>query len=88
MSFPNNNKKRLGRSVSNFNQEIWVQHRYDIVFKGNLAKGSAPCLLQQLVDTGDKFLAEASRYDLIWGIGFRFYDTRALQPPLWPERNR
>ena len=70
MSSPNSAQpKRLGRSVSNFNQGIWVQHRYDIVLKGNLAKFSAPPILQQFVDTGDNFLAETSPYDFVWGIG-------------------
>ena len=88
MSSPNPiQKKHLGRSVSNFDQALWVQHRFVIVFKGNLAKFSAPPLLQQLVDTGDKFLAEASSYDLVWGLGFRSDDTRALQPPHWPGLN-
>ena len=50
MSSPNSAQpKRLGRSVSNFNQGIWVQHRYDIVLKGNLAKFSAPPILEQFV---------------------------------------
>ena len=88
MSSPNPaQQKRFGRSVPSFNQELWVQHRYDIVFKADLAKCSAPPLLQQLVDTGDKFLAEASPYDLVWGIGFTCDDRRALQPPLWPGLN-
>ncbi|MEP2260958.1 MAG: NADAR family protein, partial [Paracoccaceae bacterium] len=88
MSSPNPaQQKHLGRSVSTFSQELWAQHRYEINFKGNLAKFSAPPLLQQLVDTGDKFLAEASPYDLVWGIGFRSDDARALQPLPWPGLN-
>ena len=75
MSSPNPaQQKHLGRSVSNFSQELLVQHRYDIVFKGNLAKFSAPPLLQQLIETSDKSLAEASPHDLVWGIGFRSDD--------------
>ena len=58
-------QKRLGSPVSNFNQEIWECHRYAIVFKGNLAKVSPFPLLQQLLDTGDKFLDEASPHDLV-----------------------
>ena len=44
-------QKRLGRSVSNFNQGLWVRPRYDIVYKGNLAKCSTPPFRQQLLDT-------------------------------------
>ena len=52
-------QKYLGRSVSNFIRDIRERHRYDIVLKGNLAKFSAPPLLQTFV-TGDEFLAESS----------------------------
>ena len=67
-------QKRLGRSVSNFNQGLWERHRYNIVYKGSLSKFSPPPFRQQLLDTGDKFLAKASPYDLVWGIGFRAAD--------------
>ena len=77
----------FGHSVPNFNQEHWEQHRCDIVVKGNLAKFLAPSLRQQLVDTGGKFLAEASPHDPVWGIGFRTDDMRAFQPPRWPALN-
>ena len=73
-------QKHLGRSVFKFNYELWERHRYDIVLKGNLAKFSAPPLLQQLLDTGDKFLDEASPYDLVWGIDFSADDMRAFCP--------
>ena len=60
-------QKHLGRSVSNVNQHLWKRHRWDIV-NGNLAKFSVPPLLQQLIGTGDKILAEASPHDLIWAL--------------------
>ena len=80
-------QNHLGRSVSNFNKDLWERHRHDIVFRGNLAKLSASPLLQQLLDTGDKFLAEANPYGLIWGIGFRADDMRALHPQHWQGLN-
>ena len=73
-------QKRLGRSVSNFNQGLWERHRYDIVYKGDLAKFSTPPFRQQLPDTGDKFLAEASPHDLVRDIDFRAADWQALRP--------
>ena len=36
-----------------------------------------------LLDTGDKILAEASPYGLMWGIGCRADAIPARQPPLW-----
>ena len=80
-------QKRLERSVSNFNQGLWERHRYDVVCKGNLAKFSIPPFRRQLVDTGDKFLAEASPHDLVWGIGFKAADWQALRPPQWRGLN-
>ena len=81
-------QKHLGRLISNFNQKLWVLHRWDIVFNGSLTKFSFPLLLQQLVGTGDKILAEASPHDLISGIGFRAEDMRAFRPPLFQPFGR
>ena len=39
------------------------------------------------LDTGNKLLAEASPYDLIWGIGYRADAIPARQPPLWRGLN-
>ena len=61
-------QKHLGRSVSNFNQDLWERHRWDVVFNCNLAKFSVPPLLEQLIGTDDKILAEASPHDLIWAL--------------------
>ena len=30
--------KQLGREVENFDEEVWCKHRWDIVYRGNLAK--------------------------------------------------
>ena len=35
-----------------------------------------------LLDTEDRILAEASPYDLIWGIGYRVDHVFVSQPPL------
>ena len=80
-------QNRLGRSVSNCNQGLWERHRYGIVYKGNFAKFSTPSFRQQLLDIGDKFLAGASPYDLVWGIGFRAADWQALRPQQWRGLN-
>ena len=58
-------QKRLRRFESKFNQGLWERHRYDIIYKGNLAKVSTTPFRQQLLETGDKFLAQASLHDLV-----------------------
>ena len=81
-------QRRLGKTVSNFNQELWEQHRHGIVLRDNPAKSSVPSRLQQLVDTVNEILAKASPYDLIWGIGLRAGDPQALRPSIWPGLDR
>ncbi|KAG9013113.1 hypothetical protein FRB90_006252 [Tulasnella sp. 427] len=63
--------KDLGRQVSNFDEDVWVTHRYDIVLAGNKAKFTAiPEIKEELLATGDRILVEASPFDKIYGIGF------------------
>ena len=40
-----------------------------------------------ILDTGDRFLVEASPYDLIRGIGYSIDHVSARQPPLWRGLN-
>lgn len=70
-------QKRFGRIVKGFDPEIWKQHRFNIVVKGNLAKfGQNPKLKKKLLETGDQILCEASPYDKIWGIGLCIKDPK------------
>ena len=63
-------QKRLGRLVKNFNQKVWLDNCYDIARRCNIAKFSQnPDLLEVLVSTRGKSLAEASTEDCVWGIG-------------------
>lgn len=62
--------KKLGKKVKNFNEEIWKQHREQIVYQGNLLKFSQNEYLKKyLLSTDDKIIVEASPTDTIWGIG-------------------
>lgn len=64
--------KALGRRISPFDEETWVAHREEIVYRGNLYKfGQDEELKKTLLDTGSLILVEASPYDRIWGIGFK-----------------
>jgi hypothetical protein len=63
--------KLLGRQVKNFDGVIWNECRYDVVLEGALLKFSQNKQLKKiLLDTGNSILAEASKYDSIWGIGY------------------
>ena len=62
--------KALGRKVENFDSDLWREHRFAVVLRGNLAKFSQNEELKQFIfSTGDAILVEASPTDNIWGIG-------------------
>ncbi|MFT5686940.1 MAG: ribA/ribD-fused uncharacterized protein [Myxococcota bacterium] len=80
--------KSLGRKVRGFSDKRWKKNREEIVYQGNLAKFSQnPDMLQQLLETGDRILVEASPLDRIWGIGLRGDDPRASDRKQWQGLN-
>lgn len=80
--------KRLGRIVKGFSTPMWDREKYGIVYNGNYAKFSqSDRLLDFLMSTGDKVLAEASPYDTVWGIGWRAEDPMAKNPATWRGEN-
>jgi len=80
--------KALGRKVKNYSEAVWLSHREEIVFTGNLAKFSQnPDLRAFLLATGNQILVEASPVDAIWGIGLAADDPRAKNPSEWPGLN-
>lgn len=83
-----NNAKSLGRKVKNFDMEIWDQHKYEIVKKGNFLKFSQNEALKEfLLSTDNKIIVEASPYDAIWGIGMLETDPDVQNPLLWKGEN-
>lgn len=80
--------KRLGRMVQGFNEDAWVQQRFQIVVRANLEKFSQNQALGRfLLDTGDRVLVEASPVDAIWGIGLAADHPDAGRPDRWPGLN-
>ncbi|MBK8624503.1 MAG: NADAR family protein [Saprospiraceae bacterium] len=80
--------KKLGRLVSNYNEDIWVQNRYEIVLMGNQYKFEQnPDLKTFLIETGDKILVEASPVDPVWGIGLASDHEDAINPSKWQGLN-
>ena len=69
--------KKLGRFVQNFNQSVWDTEKYEIMKIGLIEKFSQNTLLkQELLNTNDAILVEASPYDTIWGIGLNEQDAK------------
>lgn len=70
------NIKKYGRSVKNYDDEIWNKYRYKVMLDGVYAKFSQnPELKIKLLQTYNIVLVEASPYDKIWGIGFGAKDA-------------
>jgi ribA/ribD-fused uncharacterized protein len=77
--------KSLGRKVSNYNETIWIAHREEIMYEVCYAKFSQiPSYREWLLGTGELHIAEASPYDVIWGIGLEENDPLAEDPATWP----
>lgn len=82
------NQQKLGRQIQGFVPAQWDKHKIGIVWYGNYLKFTQhEDLRARLLATGDKILAEASPYDLIWGIGFRAKNDLALEQKNWKGQN-
>ena len=79
--------KSLGRKDHNFDEAIWRQHRYKIVYDGNLAKFSQNENLKKRLCETTGILAEANPLDNIWGIGLAIDDVRASNMNTWQGLN-
>jgi ribA/ribD-fused uncharacterized protein len=83
-----NAAKALGRNVAGFNDQAWLQHRYEIVVRANRAKFSQnPELNNYLKETASRIIVEASPVDSIWGIGLAQDDVNASNPNAWQGLN-
>lgn len=80
-------QKAAGRLVRGFKADVWNKVAKDFVFKANLAKFSDPNLRQQLMDTGDREIVEASPTDKIWGIGLGMGDKNLTDKTKWQGTN-
>ena len=62
--------KELGRQVLGYDDQIWNDHKFDIVRLGNIHKfNQNPEFAEYLIKTDNRVLVEASPVDTIWGIG-------------------
>jgi hypothetical protein len=80
--------KQIGREVQGFDEQLWAQHRFDIVVRGNRAKfGQHEDLKAFLLSGRNRVLVEASPVDRIWGIGLAEDDVRVQEPEAWRGLN-
>ena len=80
--------KRIGKTVTPFDDTAWDNVRYDILKAGLRAKFTQnEDLKHKLLSTGQSILAEASPYDSIFGIGLAADVACDISPSEWPGRN-
>lgn len=80
--------KILGRTIKDFDPDVWDNHKFDIVVNGNRLKfGQNKILLKRLLQTGNKYIAEASPHDKIWGIGLAAAQAIKIPQEKWPGKN-
>ena len=80
--------KRMGRQVPNFDPKIWAMHDKEIVFFANFLKFTQNEKLKTfLLETGNKYLAEASPFDSKWGIGISEQTAKTMHPNRYPGSN-
>ena len=80
--------KKLGRLVTGFEEQVWQEHRFEIVVRGNLAKfAQNPQLGEFLQNSQNRVLVEASPRDQVWGIGLEEKDSRVMNPEEWRGQN-
>lgn len=80
--------KSLGRKISNFNDKVWDEHKYQIVKQASYLKFSQNESLQEfLLSTGEKIIVEASPVDNIWGIGMAEDHPKIANPMEWQGEN-
>ena len=81
--------KKFGRTrFPEFDAELWDKTCYAIVKRGIRAKFEQnPDLLNLLLNTEEKVLAECSAKDTKWGIGIAVDDAERYQPNKWKGKN-
>ena len=80
--------KRLGRTVKNFDDDVWDENFMTILHKGTSAKfNQNPALRRLLLSTSPRRIGEASEHDLRYGIGFNIVSLPASIPSLWRGEN-
>lgn len=80
--------KALGREIKNYNDKAWECVRLGYMVYANYLKfNQIRDYKNQLLETGDKILVEASPHDTIWGVGLDENDSRILDKKTWMGLN-
>ena len=79
--------KKIGKRIRNFVGQLWLKESEKVAIDGCVAKFSQnPELRQNLMETGNKLIAEAST-DKTWGTGESLNSPGVLQKSSWTGSN-
>lgn len=82
-------QKRLGRSVKNFDDDVWKLVGEKYVYIGNLNKFKQNKEMKNyLLSTNNTEIVEASGTDRIWGIGLSLNDPNLRDRSKWKGTNK
>ena len=80
--------KALGRKVRNFDDDVWMQHRLEIVTEGCFLKFSQCDKAKRfLLASCARILVEAAQNDRIWGIGMNANNPYRCDLSKWRGTN-
>mmetsp|Transcript_12138 Transcript_12138/g.18305 ORF Transcript_12138/g.18305 Transcript_12138/m.18305 type:complete len:184 (-) Transcript_12138:31-582(-) len=81
--------KKLGRSITPWDEQKWDANKEQIVFRGNCAKFSQNIELKKKLLSFDesKIFVEAAANDSIWGVGLAMKDPKANNKENWKGLN-
>jgi ribA/ribD-fused uncharacterized protein len=80
-------QKEFGRKVRGYDDARWVEKRYEVVVRGNVAKYSQNEELLVLLREAPEVFVEASPEDDVWGIGMGMDDPDIFDPLKWRGQN-
>ncbi|KAF9631845.1 DUF1768-domain-containing protein [Lasiodiplodia theobromae] len=79
-------QKSWGRKVKGFDEQKWDGIKRNIVEEGNYMKFTQNENLKKLLlDTGERELVEASRFDRVWGIGYSAANALYVEKEEWGQ---
>ena len=80
--------KALGRNVFPFEEVIWERVVCTVAVEAIYQKFSQNKGIRgELLETGDRLIAEATTNDRVWGIGLNVGDRRCQDPSQWKGSN-
>jgi hypothetical protein len=80
--------KMLGRQIKSYDDAIWSKVRFEKMVYVNMLKFSQNSEFKnELLETKNKILVEASPYDKVWGVGLGENDALILDSANWNGLN-